>query len=238
MKPLPVSVSVHSLFNSQLLSLIHPTYRKHIMSKRPPKSPPGSDWVELLNPAQPFYGNRNVEGMYLMLFNNPYLYKAYHSPRVIPGLVHAAQVAGFESDVEALPTVKPMELTLRSAHRAAHSGLVKPHERALVHLASIVSPCGLLMATHDLEHPEKSATPCWDEINFLRMYMLSRPLLKIKAVSVEMGNTLAAVLGQSYEQEDVDFDQVTRLATAIRLSDTRLASYWSGQIQPTPTPMH
>ena len=204
------------------------------MAKLPPQFPNESNWIKLLNPAEPFYGDQKIKGMYLMLFNNPYCYRAYYDERVIPGLTHAAQTAGLAPDAEELPMAQPMALTLTSAHQSAHSGLVKPHERALVHLASIVSPCGLLMATHDLEHPEKSATPSWDEIEFLRMYMLSRPLLKIKAVDVAMGNTLAAVLGQSYEPGDVDTDQVSRLATAVRLSDTKLASYWSGCITSEP----
>jgi len=196
--------------------------------------PPAPDWLELLDPGQPFYGNPCIEDMYRMLFSNPNLYGAYYSPRVIPGLASAAELAGMKSSSMtppmARPMVKPMDLTLRSAHQAAYSSLVKPHERPLVHLASIVSPCGLLMATHDAEHPDKSETPTWDQIAFIRMYMLSKPLIKIKGVNMEMGNTLAAVLGQGYEQGDVDFDQVTRLATAVRLSDTKLTSYWTDHI--------
>ena len=195
--------------------------------------PSETEWIELFDPGQPFYGNRCIEGMYRMLFDNPSVYRAYYSPRPMPGLAPAADIAGPVALGKALPTVKPMELTLRSANHAAHSGLVKPHERPLVHLAAIVSPCGLLMATDEDEPAQKSAAPSWDKIAFLRMYMLSKPLIKIKAFNVEMGNTLAAVLGQSYEQEDVDFDQVTRLATAVRLSDTKLASYWAGQITST-----
>lgn len=196
--------------------------------------PPAYDWVELLDPGQPYYGNRCIEGMYRMLFNNSYLRRAYYAPRLIPGLAHAAEGDDPEAMAKALPMIEPMALTVTSARQAAHFGLVKPHERALVYLAAIVSPCGLLMATFDADSPGQSATPSWDEIAFIRMYMLSRPLIKIKAVDVAMGNTLAAVLGQSYEQGDVDFDQVTRLATAVRLSDTQLASYWSGQITAAP----
>ena len=169
-----------------------------------------------------------------MLFDNRSLYRAYYSPRPMPGLALAAETAGGESLYKALPMVIPMELTLRSANQTAHSGLVKPHERPLVHLAAIVSPCGLLMSTDDTDDPAVAGPASWDKISFLRMYMLSKPLIKIKAFDVGMGNTLAAVLGQSYEQDDVDFDQVTRLATAVRLSDTKLASYWAGQIKSTP----
>ena len=195
--------------------------------------PSETEWIELFDPGQPFYGNRCIEGMYRMLFDNPSVYRAYYSPRPMPVLAPAAETTGGESRCKELPVIVPMELTLRSANQAAHSGLVKPHERPLVHLAAIVSPCGLLMATDEDEPAQTSAAPSWDKIAFLRMYMLSKPLMKIKAFNVEMGNTLAAVLGQSYEQEDVDFDQVTRLATAVRLSDTKLASYWAGQINAT-----
>lgn len=195
----------------------------------------GFDWIELLDPGQPFYGNRCIEGMYRMLFDNRSLYRAYYSPRPMTGLALAAETAGGgDSLCKALPMVIPMELILRSASQAAHSGLVKPHERPLVHLAAIVSPCGLLISTDDTDEPAVAGPASWDKISFLRMFMLSKPLIKIKSFDVGMGNTLAAVLGQSYEQDDVDFDQVTRLATAVRLSDTKLASYWAGQITSTP----
>ncbi len=193
-----------------------------------------AEWIELLDPCQPYYGNRCVEGMYRMLFDNPSLYQAYYAPRQMPGVTPAAATPDPGSVCTTLLMVKPMQMVLRSAYQAAHSGLVKPHERPLVHLAAIVSPCGLLMATHDADDEQTPATASWDKIAFLRMYMLSKPLIKIKAFNVEMGNTLSAVLGQTYEQEDVDFDQVTRLATAVRLSDTKLASHWVGQITTTP----
>lgn len=193
-----------------------------------------SEWIELLDPSKRFYGNRCIEGMYRMLFDNPSLYRAYYAPRPIPGLALAAEQVGGESHGKELPVIEPMTLILRSAYYAAHSALVKPHEKALVHLAAIVSPCGLLMATDDTDDTQGSEAATWDKISFLRMYMLSRPLIKIKAFNVGMGNTLAAVLGQSFEQDDVDFDQVTRLATAVRLSDTKLASYWAGQITSPP----
>ena len=169
-----------------------------------------------------------------MLFDQPNLYRAYYYPRPIPGLAPAVETQGTAAFGKELLAVKPMKLILRSAYQAAQSGLVKPHERPLVHLAAIVSPCGLLLATDDADDPQSPAISSWDKISFLRMYMLSKPLIKIKAFDVGMGNTLAAVLGQSYEREDVDIDQVTRLATAVRLSDTKLASYWAGQITSTP----
>ena len=152
-----------------------------------------SEWIELLDPSRRFYGNRCIEGMYRMLFDNPSLYRAYYAPRLIPGLALAAEKVGGESRGKELPVIEPMALILRSAYYAAHSGLVKPHEKALVHLAAIVSPCGLLMATDDTDDPQEYKAATWDKISFLRMYMLSRPLIKIKAFDVGMGNTLADV---------------------------------------------
>lgn len=183
----------------------------------------------------PFYGDQKIEDLYLTLFSNVYLYRAYYDLRFIPGLADAFPAVGLAPDAKTLSRVKPMTLTLAAANEAARSGLVKPYEQALVHLAAIVSPCGLLMATHDLDHLEKSATPAWDEIESVRTSMLSRPLLKIKAADVAMGNTLAALLGQSYEEDDVDIDQVTRLSTAVRLSDTKVASFWTGYITTAPS---
>ena len=210
------------------------TYLLAVSSGGGSGKPPEPNWAELLDPGLPFYGDSRIEDLYCMLFGNPNVYKAYNDLRMVPGLVPAADGA----TPAVVPMIKPMELTLRTARQAAHMHLVKPHERALVFLAAIVSPCGLFLATNMVDEDGNPETTSWDAISFLRMYLLSRPLIKIKGVHIEMGNTLAAVLGQSYDREDVDFDQVTRLATAIRLSDTRLASYWSGQIQPTPTPKH
>lgn len=204
------------------------------MSKLPPQFPPAPNWIKLLNPMAPFYGDKKIEDLYLTLFSNVYFYRAYYDPRFIPGLADAFQAVGLAPDAKSLSSVKPMTLTLAAANEAARSGLVKQYEQALVHLAAIVSPCGLLMATHDLDHQEKSATPSWDEIESVRTSMLSRPLLKVKSADVAMGNTLAALLGQTYEEDDVDIDQVTRLAAAVRLSDIKVASFWTGYITTAP----
>lgn len=189
-----------------------------------------ANWVELLNPGQPYYGNRCIEGMYRMLFDNKFVYKSYYEPRVIPGLTPAANGPG----PQVMPRFVPMDLILRSANQACHLPLVKPHERALVHLAAIVSPCGLLLATDDLGKDGTTATARWCEILFMRNYLLSPPLIRIKGAHMEMGNTLAAVLDQSYSEEDVDLDQVTRLAIAVQISDSRLSSYWTSQIESAP----
>lgn len=188
--------------------------------------PPEPDWTQLLDPGLPFYGDQRIEGLYRMVFGNPYVFRAYYEPRVIPGLVPTVQ--GCSTKVP--PMFKPMDLTLRAAQQAAHVHLVKPHERALVHLAAIVSQCGLLLQTNMRDEEGQPQATTWDAISFTRFYLLSRPLIKIKAQHIEMGNTLAAVLSQSHNSEDVDRDQVMRLATAVKLCDTKLASYWSGQI--------
>ena len=188
------------------------------------KSPEPS-WAGLLDPGKQFYGDRRIEGLYRMLFDNPYVYRAYYDLRVIPGMMHAAE----SNSPKVLPRFVPMALTLSAANQAAGMSLVKPHERALVHLAAIVSPCGLFLVSNLTGENNQPAIPTWDEISFTRFVLLERPLTKIKGVHVEMGNTLAAILGQSYSHEDVDMDQVTRLATAVQFSDARLAAYWSPQ---------
>lgn len=164
-----------------------------------------------------------------MLFDNKNVYKAYYEPRRLPGLTPAATGASGQIT----PRFVPMDLVLKSASQASSLYLVKPHERALVHLAAIVSPVGLLLATDDLGKDGCADKAGWNEILFMRMYLLSHPLIKIKGVHMHMGNTLAAVLGQSYNEEDVDLDQVNRLATAVQLSDSRVSSYWAKQINST-----
>lgn len=190
---------------------------------QPPSEP---SWIELLDPNKKFYGNRCIEGMSRMLFDNKNVYKAYYEPRCIAGLAPAATGAS----KQITPRFVPMDLILKSATQASGSYLVKPHERVLVHFAAIVSPVGLLLATDDLGKDGYVDKANWNEILFMRMYLLSHPLIKIKSAHMHMGNTLAAVLGQSYNEEDVDLDQVSRLAAAVQLSDSRVSSYWANQI--------
>lgn len=187
------------------------------------------NWIEQLDPSQKYFGNRYIEGMNRMLFDNKNVFKAYFEPRMISGLTPVASGTSRQTT----PRFVPMDLIQKSASQASGLYLVKPHERALVHLAAVISPVGLLLATDDLGKDGCSDKASWNEILFTRMYLLSRPLIKIKGVHMHMGNTLAAVLGQSFNEEDVDLEQVSRLATAVQLSDSRVSSHWTSQINST-----
>jgi hypothetical protein len=220
----------------------HPSPDQQLQSNAPGQ--PTLD--ELLNLPKPFHGDPRVEGFLRALFCNPYVHRAYFQPRWIPGLTCAADISDVAkvTDAEGLsvsaqaivPTVIPMDFTLQAATHAAGMGLVKVHERALVHLAAIVYPCGLFLSSKlDGQQGAQSQQPHphSDEVAVTRFMLLEPPLKTLKGLHVEMGNTLAAVLGQSYSREDVDLEQVSRLATAVQLANTRITALWT-PTQPLP----
>jgi hypothetical protein len=125
-----------------------------------------------------------------------------------------------------LPMVIPMAEAMRAATQAAAMGLIKPHERALVHLATMVYPCGLFFCALVDQHPS-AVGPQFHEVALMRSMLLERPLKLLKGQHIGMGNTLAAVLGLAYSAEDVDLEQVSRLATAVHLANARITALWA-----------
>ena len=221
MKPQPTRINQGSaqptsrkpLMNKPIPSLSHRTHHD-----QPQGLPPLS---QMPDPARPFYGEPMTDTFVKNFLGNKPVVDAYFHPKAIAGdPTHRA-------DLPNLQMVIPMAAAMRAATQAAAMGLIKPHERALVHLATIVYPCGLFFCAH-LDAPHALAMePQFHEVALMRSMLLELPLKKLKGQHIGMGNTLAAVLGQAYSAEDVDLEQVSRLATAVHLANARITALWA-----------
>ncbi|MFC5522612.1 hypothetical protein [Polaromonas jejuensis] len=212
--------------NKPIPSRIHRTHRDNSVASAqtdqglPQGLPPLS---QLPDSMRPFYGEAITEEFVKNFLGNKAVVDAYYHPRAIAGVINASDPAS-PSD---LPTVIPMAAAMRAATQAAAMELIKPHERALVHLATIVYPCGLFFCAH-LDDPHALAVgPQFHQVALMRSMLLEQPLKKLKGRHTAMGNTLAAVLGLAYSAEDVDLEQVSRLATAVHLANARITTLWA-----------
>ncbi|WP_041388226.1 hypothetical protein [Polaromonas sp. JS666] len=212
--------------NKPIPSRIHRTHRDNPVASAqmdqglPPGLPPLS---ELPGHTRPFYGKPMTEEFVKNFLGNKAVVDAYYHPKVIAGVASAGDPAQ-RSD---LPTLIPMAMAMRAASRAAAMELIKPHERPLVHLATMVYPCGLFFCAY-LDDPHALAVgPQFHEVALMRSMLLELPLKKLKGRHTAMGNTLAAVLGLAHSAEDVDLEQVSRLATAVHLANARITTLWA-----------
>ncbi len=234
MKPQPVRINHSSaqptprkpLMNKPIPSRIHRTHRHNPVASAqtdhglPEGQPPMS---QLPHPTRPFYGKPMTEEFVKNFLGNKAVVDAYYHPKVIAGVASA----GDPAHRSGLPTLIPMAMAMRAASQAAAMELIKPHERALVHLATMVYPCGLFFCAY-LDDPHASAVgPQFHEVALMRSMLLELPLKKLKGRHTAMGNTLAAVLGLAHSAEDVDLEQVSRLATAVYLANARITTLWA-----------
>lgn len=213
------------LMNKPIPSRVHRSHPRHPTDPaqtgqgQPQGLPPLSQLPER---TRPFYGEPMTEAFVKSFLDNKPVADAYFHPKVIAGAASAGDPAN-RSD---LPTVIPMAAAMRAAGQAAAMGLIKPHERALVHLATIVYPCGLFFC--DMVDQRASAVgPQFHEVALMRSMLLEQPLKKLKGRHTGMGNTLAAVLGLAHSADDVDLEQVSRLATAVHLANVKVTALWA-----------
>lgn len=187
---------------------------------QPPGLPPLS---QPPGPTRPFYGEPMTDEFVKNFLGNKAVVEAYYHPKAIAGVINASDPAR----PSALPVVIPMAEAMQAASQAAAMELIKPHERALVRLATIVYPCGLFFCAH-LDDPHALAVgPQFHEVALMRSMLLEQPLKVLKGQHRGMGNTLAAVLGLAHSAEDVDLEQVSRLATAVHLANARITALWA-----------
>ena len=241
MKPRPIRIhnspaqptSRKPLMNKPIPSRIQrsPHHHDHQVGSAPTgqAQPQGlSPLSQLPDRTRPFYGEPMTEEFVKSFLGNKAVADAYFHPKVIAGVINASDSARppVLPNLPNLTTVIPMAAAMRAATQAAAMGLIKPHERALVHLATIVYPCGLFFCAMVDQHAS-AVGPQFHEVALMRSMLLEQPLKKLKGQHLGMGNTLAAVLGLAYSAEDVDLEQVSRLATAVHLANARITTLWA-----------
>ncbi len=189
---------------------------------------------QMLDPTRPLYDEPMPEAFVKKFLGNQAVVEAYFHPKVITGLTSISDPARPPA-LPSLTTVIPMAEAMRAANRAAALALIKPHERALVHLATMVYPCGLFFCELDDQHTSPMGRT-FHEVALMRSMLLEQPMKVLKGLDIGMGNTMAAVLGHAYSAEDVDQEQVSRLATAVHLANTRITALWAPSQPSTPGP--
>ena len=108
---------------------------------------------QMPDPTRPFYGEPMSDAFVKNFLGNKPVVDAYFHPKAI------ADDPTHRADLPNLQMVIPMAAAMRAATEAAAMGLIKPHERALVHLATIVYPCGLFFCAY-LDDPHALAMGC------------------------------------------------------------------------------
>lgn len=236
MKPQPIRINHSSaqpisrkpLMNKPFYSRIHRTHHHHnhqdgsapTGQAQPQDQPPIS---QLPHPTRPFYGKPMTEEFVKNFLGDKAVVDAYYHPKVIAEVASA----GDPTHRSGLPTLIPMAAAMRAASQAAAMELIKPHERALVHLATIVYPCGLfLCARSQALSGREGAILNLEQVATMRGLLLARPSHHLRTQAPRLGDTLAAVLGLAVCDEDVSLAQVARISSAVYIANRKVSSIW------------
>jgi hypothetical protein len=194
------------------------------------KQPSVRSLLDALRGMNPIYGVPMAAAFVRAAFADPQMVEAYLCPKPMPAIEHA------EASTEPgdLPAWIPFEAASLAARQATAMRLVQPFERGLTHVATMLYPCGLfhgarIASLNEAQGPTKPFD--FDQVARLRQLLLEDPLRQLKAQHIAVGNTLAAVLGQPYDVQDVDTEQVARVSSAVLLANLKVTAIWA----PVPT---
>lgn len=120
-----------------------------------------------------------------------------------------------------LPPLMPLDLCESAADRAgAYTGLLHRHERDLAAVAAFVQSCGFYWCARQQAlggHPVQFAVSprtYRSRINVAQRGLLQEPLRQLRRSHLELGSTLAQVLGMDHDSE-VDPQQIARIQAAL-----------------------
>jgi hypothetical protein len=166
--------------------------------------------------VQEFIGN---------LFQDECVVSAYFTPKPMPtdhGLGLQGSLSASDED-----HLLPWAVAARAGLQAKAMQQIQPQERPLTQLAGFVYSCGLFylsdMASTLGMGPRVPAIP---HINSMRGMLLEEAIHKLKCSHDALGNAMAAVIGLPHG-EDVNMDQVTRIAAAVYLANLRVNAIWT-----------
>ena len=167
-----------------------------------------------------------IEAIIESVFIGQSLMAAYQLPKPVEGLEYAdmAHAVTDEEGVEmnAKPQWIPMAVITCEAGQSLSMGFIRPFERCLTHLTTMLFPCGLFywhyvaQAFPERRHGKRFR---FDQVVMMRRLLLESPLKKLKARNPALANSMAAVLGLPYDVQDVNEEQVARIASAVCLAN-------------------
>lgn len=182
--------------------------------------------LDALRGMNPIYGVPMAAAFVRSVFADPQMIEAYLCPKPMLAIEHAVE----STEPGDLPAWIPFEVASQAARQATAMRLVQRFERGLTHVATMLYPCGLFHAARIAQFsgaygPTKPLD--FDQVARLRQLLLEDPLRQLKARHIAVGNTLAAVLGQSYDVQDVDTEQVARVRSAVLLANLKVTAIWA-----------
>jgi hypothetical protein len=178
----------------------------------------------LLQALQPCAAHSWVEEFIHNMFQDECVVSAYFTPKSITADALSSIQDGLDasSQVNLLPWA-----AAASAGLQAKAMQIQSEERVLTQLAAFVYPCGLFylsnMAAVLGTGPRVPAIP---HSNAIRGMLLEDAVHKLKCRHDALGNTMAAVVGMPHG-DDVNMDQVTRIAAAVYLANLKINAMWT-----------
>ena len=199
-------------------------------SSRTIESPAVRKLLDKLQGLSPSYPDPVTEAFIESVFSDQSVMAAYLLPKPVEGIEYADMTAEVGSELNEKPQWIPMAVMTRAAGQSLSMGLIRPFERCLTHLATMLYPCGLFYCHYVAQaFPERGQGKPFhfDEVAVMRGLLLESPLRKLKARNPALANTLAAVLGLPYEVQDVNEEQVARIASAVCLANLKVTAIWA-----------
>ena len=159
------------------------------------------------------------------MFQDECVVSAYFTPKSIP--VDPRLVAQGRLDSSSLDNLLPWVAAASAGLQAKAMKQIQLEERHLAQLAGFVYPCGLFYLSHMAAVLGTGPrVPAVSHINSIRGMLLEDAVHKLKCRHETLGNTFAAVLGLPHD-DDVNADQVTRMAAAVYLANLRVTAIWT-----------
>ena len=181
----------------------------------------------ILQILQPSATNPFLEKFIHDVFEDECVVNAYFFAKCKPHLV--VGVGQTNGDSSLLSSVLPVEAAGLAGVRARAMKLIQPEERHLAQVASFVYPSGLFYLSHlNTVLGIGSPVPAFSHIDEMRQMLLEDALHKLRSRHPKLGNTLAAVLGLPHD-DDIDEDQVARVAAAVYLANVKVNAIWTEQ---------
>jgi hypothetical protein len=179
--------------------------------------------------------NPLIEAFVGYIFEDESVLDAYFFAKELghqPGSARPARLISRAAAAPASLPIKgllPLEAAQRAGKQAQRMAIIPSEERHLVRVAAFLYPCSLFhLSRIETLSGTVPPIPTFEAIDTMRALLLEQSLHRLRVRHARLGNTLAAALGLPHD-DDVNIDQVTRMATAVYLANLEITSLWTEQ---------
>ncbi|MEO8388006.1 hypothetical protein [Polaromonas sp.] len=178
----------------------------------------------ILQALQPSCAHPLIQAFIGYVFEDESALDAYFFPKQVSRHMPATSAMPNGPAVE---TLVPLEVARYAGLHAQSMSLVQPQERQLVNVATFLYPCSLFhLSRIDALSGPNPPVPTFDAVETMRALLLEESLHRLRCKHAGLGKTLAAVLGLPHD-DDVQTDQVARLAAAVYLANLKVTALWT-----------